>query len=369
MINNSPHKIKVLFVDDEFFNLQSFRAAFRKYFDIYLAQNTHEAKSVLNEKPIEVIISDQRMPDQTGTDFFNEIIKSHPEPIRILLTGYVDIKAVIAAINKGEVYRFLTKPWNDEEVVVTIKNAADVYRTRKELKNKNASLEKAYNELDEFVYSASHDLRAPIASLKGVLQLIDIEPQNTTEYIGMINEIVNKMDKYVINIIHYYRGSRFDKEIEEVDIITLVEELLDEFQYMPEFKDIKVNKHFEIEKKIYSDSIKIYLILRNLIHNAIKYQRCENPQKEVSIAIYQDIPNGALTIQVSDNGMGIDSNEGDEIFKIFQRANNVKSGIGLGLHIVNECVNKLNGQIEYKSQENKGTTFTITLPLNDKKDE
>lgn len=363
MINASKDKIRVLFVDDEYFNLQSFRAAFRKYFDIYLAQTTNEARNILEEKNIEIIISDQRMPEQTGTDFFNEIIKSHPEPIRILLTGYVDIKAVIDAINKGEVYRFLTKPWNDEEVIVTINNAADVFRTRRELKLKNLALERAYSELDEFVYSASHDLRAPIASLKGVLQLIDLEPENTSNYIHMINEIVDKMDKYVINIIHYYRGSRFEKNIEAVDIQKLINELLDEFQYMPEFSNVAVEQEINIDTTIYSDSIKIYLILRNLIHNAIKYQRSENPDKTVKIIIKSNSDLQKLSIEINDNGMGIDSKEGDEIFKIFQRATNVKSGIGLGLHIVNECVNKLEGEISYKSAENEGTSFFITIPF------
>lgn len=360
MEHTSDKKVEVLFLDDEFFNLQSFRAAFRSQFKVHLAQTTQVAREILDYNEIEVIISDQRMPDQSGTEFFNEIIQVHPDPVRILLTGYVDIKAVIDAINKGEVYRFLSKPWNDEEVKITINNAAEIYRTRKELIRKNEMLEKAYNELDQFVYSASHDLRSPIASIKGVLQLIDLEPENKDEYISIIQQITDKMDKYVINIIHYYRSSRFEKKINEVDLKDAVEDLLDEFQYMPEASNVHINTHFQLNSPVYSDGIKIILILRNLIHNAIKYQRNDTDEKLVDINV--KATEERISVSIKDNGVGINVREGDQIFKMFQRATNVKSGIGLGLFIVKQCVDKLDGEISFQSEEGIGTTFEIEIP-------
>jgi two-component system, sensor histidine kinase and response regulator len=353
-------KYRVLFLDDEYFNLQSFKAAFRQYFDVFIALNPGEALEILDTEDIEVIISDQRMPEKTGTEFFEEIRKSHPYPVRILLTGYVDIKAVIDAINKGQVFRFLTKPWNEEEVKITINNAGEIFRTRRELDSKNQMLEKAYKHLDQFVYSASHDLRSPIASLKGLIQLINLEPENMHEYVNMIGQIVEKMDKYVINVIHYYRSSRFEKQIQIVNLESIVRDLLEEFHFMPEAKGVHIFSKFNITSAVYSDEVKLYLILRNLIHNAIKFQRIDCEEKQVEIQISAD--SEQILLKISDNGVGMSEDETKELFEMFKKGTNIKSGTGLGLYIVNQCIQQLGGEITYDTTSNIGTVFDILIP-------
>lgn len=125
-------KINVLYIDDEVHNLTSFKASFRRSFNIYTAESAEDGGKLLDSEPIHVILSDQRMPKMTGIEFFEKIAHTHPDPIRILITGYTDINAVIDAINRGQVYKYLTKPWNEEDVKNYVQKAYEVFSLRKE---------------------------------------------------------------------------------------------------------------------------------------------------------------------------------------------------------------------------------------------
>ena len=124
--------INVLYIDDEVDNLTSFKATFRRNFNITTVESPDEALRILETDLFHVILSDQRMPKKTGIEFFESIQNSHPDPIRILITGYTDINAVIDAINRGQVYKYLTKPWNEEDVKIFVEKAFEVYMLRKE---------------------------------------------------------------------------------------------------------------------------------------------------------------------------------------------------------------------------------------------
>jgi response regulator RpfG family c-di-GMP phosphodiesterase len=124
--------INVLYVDDEADNLTSFKATFRREFNITTADSAEEGIKILEKQDIHVILSDQRMPKTTGIEFFENVQNLFPNPIRILITGYTDINAVIDAINRGQVYKYLTKPWVEEDVKIFVEKAFEVYRLRKE---------------------------------------------------------------------------------------------------------------------------------------------------------------------------------------------------------------------------------------------
>src|SRR5437868_3615579 len=124
--------INVLYIDDEIHNLTSFRATFRRNFNISTADSAEAAMPILEKETIHVILSDQRMPKMTGIEFFEKIQPIYPDPIRILITGYTDINAVIDAINRGQVYKYLSKPWNEDDVKIFVEKAFEVYRLRKE---------------------------------------------------------------------------------------------------------------------------------------------------------------------------------------------------------------------------------------------
>lgn len=130
----AENKINVLYVDDEQNNLISFKATFRIKYNVHTAISGEEAIKILNNTPIDIIITDQRMPNMTGVEFLESILEQYPDPMRILLTGYADLNAVIDAVNKGKIFHYLTKPWNEEELDMTIKRAFEVYTLRKDEK-------------------------------------------------------------------------------------------------------------------------------------------------------------------------------------------------------------------------------------------
>src|SRR5471030_2233382 len=139
--------IGVLYIDDEIKNLNSFKAAFRRDFDIFTAISAKEGRKILDSQEIGVIITDQRMPVMTGIEFLESIISIYPDTIRILLTGFSDINAVMDAINRGQVYKYLVKPWADEELKMYIQNAMEIYHLRKENRDLANKLEQANKQL------------------------------------------------------------------------------------------------------------------------------------------------------------------------------------------------------------------------------
>jgi len=138
----------VLYVDDEIHNLNSFKAAFRRDFNIFVAQSAREGRKILDQNEIAVIVTDQRMPGMTGIEFLESVIPIYPDTIRILLTGFSDVNAVMDAINRGQVYKYLVKPWADGELKMYIQNAMEIYHLRRENKDLAQKLEKANQQLD-----------------------------------------------------------------------------------------------------------------------------------------------------------------------------------------------------------------------------
>ena len=133
-------KINILYVDDEVNNLISFKATFRLKYNVFTAISGEEAIKLLETQEMNVIITDQRMPNMTGVEFLESILEKHPDPMRVLLTGYADMNAVIDAVNKGKIFHYLTKPWNEEELDMTIKRAYEIYKQRIEIRDLNSNL-------------------------------------------------------------------------------------------------------------------------------------------------------------------------------------------------------------------------------------
>ena len=140
-------KTALLYVDDEAVNLLAFKANFRKTYEVYTAESAAKGLEILKEHEVPVIIADQRMPTTTGVEFFESIIADYPNSIRILLTAYSDVEAVIDAINKGKVNNYITKPWSQDELRRTIENGLKVYRLKGQ---QNQLFEKYRHLFNEF---------------------------------------------------------------------------------------------------------------------------------------------------------------------------------------------------------------------------
>jgi response regulator RpfG family c-di-GMP phosphodiesterase len=141
-------KINILYVDDEENNLISFKATFRLKYHVLTALSGEEAFKILESKPVEIIVTDQRMPAMTGVEFLEKVIEKFPDPIRILLTGYADMTAVVDAVNKGKIFHYVTKPWDEEELNSTISRAYAKYLEKSELKSMNEKLEGSNDQLE-----------------------------------------------------------------------------------------------------------------------------------------------------------------------------------------------------------------------------
>lgn len=358
----NSHKPSILYVDDEANNLTGFKATFRRDYQVFTAQSAQEAMNILRDHEMHLIISDQRMPEVTGVQFFKTVIEQYPNPVRILLTGYADIEDVIRAINEGQVYRYITKPWDERDLKLTIDNAIQFYNTQNELRVRNAELEKAYSELEKFVYSASHDLRAPLASVLGLVTLAKMENTNPElgGYMEKIESSVNKLDVLLQNIINYYRNAKLEAEHVEIDMQKLLQETLNTFECYENARQIKFSVDVKQSGIFKGDEPRLKIILNNMISNAIKYQRPDEADKQ--IALNATVENGHARIEVADNGIGIEPGNKEKIFTMFHRSTDKNAGSGIGLYIVKETLNKLSGSIDVDSMPGKGSKFTIKIP-------
>ncbi|MGI4749441.1 MAG: ATP-binding protein [Janthinobacterium lividum] len=360
---SSRDKIKILYLDDEINNLVGFKASFRVDYNVLIANNSEEAHQQLEKhKDIRIIFCDQRMPDQTGVEFFEEIRNIYPLPIRILLTGYTDIESVIESINRGNIFRYVKKPWATEEIVSSIDQANKFYTVNSMLSVKNVELQKAYNELEKFAYSVTHDIRGPLLSILGatdVAQYID-DIEEIKEMLRLMEKSVKKLDAFILNIHDYYSLKQGELQIKEVKLEDIVNDQIENFKVTTTVKNITFTTHVEQNEPFRTDEVSFKIILNNLLSNAFKYQQKNNPDKRVDLDI--QVKKGIATIQIKDNGIGILDKHLGDIFNMFFRATAEEVGSGIGLYNVKDAVTKLVGEINVTSVFEEGTTFYITIP-------
>ncbi|MDJ1478984.1 sensor histidine kinase [Cytophagaceae bacterium YF14B1] len=234
----------------------------------------------------------------------------------------------------------------------------------KMVESTNEQLQKLNAEMDGVVYRVSHDLRSPIASVLGLIDLI--RKDKTTgdsllpHYIDLQEKTLRRMDLLIQDIIDYARNNNTDLQLEEVSCPKLIEDILTDLSHLEEA--IKIEKIVEVNQTgvFYSDTKRLNMIFSNLISNAIRYHNLN--QSSPSIRIRGNVTPEKAVIEIIDNGQGISSEHLEKIFDRFYRANHATKGSGLGLYIVKEAVEKLNGVIAIESEINQGTTFKITLP-------
>jgi len=230
-----------------------------------------------------------------------------------------------------------------------------------ELRKINEDLQKTNAELDRFVYSASHDLRAPLMSLLGLINLIELEKkQDNRISLELMRRSINKLDLFIKDIIDYSYNARTNMNVVSVDFNELINAAFEQFEYISNAYDVKRIVELEGEVPFYSDLPRLRVIFNNLISNALRYQnRCITNQ---FIKIKVVVTNKYSVIEVSDNGVGIAEEHQQHVFQMFYRATTENTGSGLGLYIVKEAIDKLEGTVQLSSVMGKGTSFVITLP-------
>ena len=235
-------------------------------------------------------------------------------------------------------------------------------RTENLLKERNDELTKINAELDRFVYSASHDLRAPLMSVKGLLNMIKLDPEssNKDHYLLLIEQSVNKLDNFILDIINYSRNSRMQVIAKEIDFNELLRESVDTLKYMEGADKIELFSDIRSDVSFYSDYSRLLIIFNNIISNAVRYRDFRKTNSYLSVEITTTQTHAAMTF--SDNGIGIAEEYVDHVFKMFFRASAESKGSGLGLYIVKGVVEKMDGTIELTSRLGEGTSFHIVIP-------
>jgi len=230
----------------------------------------------------------------------------------------------------------------------------DRKRVEEELKIRNA-------ELDNFVYKVSHDLRAPLSSILGLVNLAKLpgNTDNPMDYIDIIGSKVEHLDHFIGDVLSHSKNLKMEVNIAKVDFNLIIQQTFNDLNYLEGAKGIsRLVKVDGID--FYSDPWRIAEILRNLISNAIKYRKLDEVTSEIGIRI--NVDHLRAEIAFADNGIGIEEDNLTKVFEMFYRATEQSDGSGIGLYIVRNAVDKLGGQISVASRIGQGTRFSIVLP-------
>jgi signal transduction histidine kinase len=415
----------ILYIDDEEQNLQGFKITFYDDFEIYTAKTVVDALDILEKNKINVVISDQRMPEMTGLEFLSIVNKKYKDIVCLILTAYADIEAVMKAINQGGVYRFLMKPWNEYELKITLNNAIERYSLRKDnkrllenLKNKNKDLVESNRELtkatfalqeretrsreqneelislneeltqtiDElakakekaeesdklksaFLQNISHEIRTPMNAIVGFANLLKETEVSKNDLKKFTDIIINNSNQLLSIVNDILTISAIDTGLDKIKSIAFnLNDLLSELQYV--FEPIAANKNVKIsfksgltdlESSINTDKTKLQQVLTNLISNAIKFTIVGH------IEFGYKLEKEFIKFYVADTGIGISPENQKAVFDRFYQVPNTQTGsfngTGLGLAISKAQVELLGGKIWLESELYKGTTFFFTIPF------
>jgi signal transduction histidine kinase len=321
----------------------------------------------LNESSFDLVLSDHSIPQFNSLEALKKVRLYSPALPFILVTGAVSEEFAVSCLKFGADDYVLKK--NLADLPNVIENAVRMraeekrkIRMAKDLATRNEELSKLNKELDSFVYSVSHNLRAPLRSILGLLNLSKTEQDRDAinTYHELMEKSIKKLDLNLAEILEYSRNATQDLKIENIDIKAITNDAFEKLMFMPGFNDL--HKHVEIDQRTpcFGDAYRLSVIVNNLVSNAVKYKDAKKTMQWLKIVA--TVEKDQLVFSISDNGIGIDQYQLPKLFKRFSRATDQSEGVGLGLYIVKEAVEILKGEISITSTPGEGTTFNIRIP-------
>lgn len=379
----------VMFVDDEKEILRSLQRLVRNEpYKVEFANGGYDALGRLKKNQVSVLVTDLHMPEIGGLDLLEMVKKRWPDTIRLILSGNSDSGTILEAINKGDIYRYITKPWDNRELRVIVRQALELYKLQEEKKHLLSRLEqhnlqlerqveertqqllrtRSQAEIGKYASQLVHNLRNPLQSLSCALDFMDYLILNQSSDFNKLEKAVqiarnSAQDlKRIISSVLDRDRQNMQFNLEPVNLNQLIRQVLEYYRINPLFnneiqKDIKLAESLA---PILANSSQIKQILDNLISNAIDAMET-SPKKHLVVETSGN--RHSVVIRVKDSGCGINEKNLERIYESGFTTKPADKGTGLGLASVKTMVDAYNGTIQVESKNGKGTTFTIQLPI------
>lgn len=354
-------KHAILCVDDESDNVDALERLFRRNYRVLKATSGQQALDLLLVNKVSVIISDQRMPHMSGVEFLSESIKTHPSAIRILLTGYTDIESVISAINAGQIYRYVTKPWDPVDLANAVDKAVERYELGEELREKNVALQNALDDLktlDEaksnFMILINHELKTPLTS---ILSFSDLMAESSLDaeqkrYLARIKTSAQRLHELVQDSLELVSAETAQMKLDKRSLKArpLVEPAPDFILKLAETRNVKIE--FAVgNDSVVADEKCVRNVIRRLLHNAVKFAT-----EGTSVQIRGESVKEGFRFTFTNQGPPVDEGKIRQILKPFtlnESAMHHSNGTGLGLSVSQALLRLHGSSIDFKSQGNQ----------------
>jgi len=378
------HKeIQVLFLDDEESIIDGIQRLFmREPYLVFATTKVAEARDALARYKIKVVVSDYRMPEISGINFLQEVKKKYPDTVKILFTGYTDFSAAEDAINVGEVYRFISKPWKTSELLLSIRQCIEHYDLvtgakahEEELELANKKLKAMYEMQRDFTSTVSHELRTPLASIKMAIDLISQETVGTInndqkDVLGRAKQETDRLKRLIDDILDLTKieAGKLQMNFMMNDIHRVIAQVTESQKDIVKSRGLYLKTEFDPKvPSVAFDSDRIIQVLDNLLGNAFKFTRHGG-----IIVRTQDKPlENHVLVSIMDTGKGIAEKDLPKLFQKFQQIEsaqeNEEGGTGLGLAICREIITRHGGKIWAESQLGVGTTMNFILPIQERR--
>ncbi|BDX37752.1 hypothetical protein CYCD_11070 [Tenuifilaceae bacterium CYCD] len=372
------NKFTILYVDDEPSNLQIFKNTFRREYNVLTAISAKDGLDILQNERVDLILTDQRMPEMDGVTFLKRAIQNYPDLNRILITAFSDFDALRTAINEAQIFQYIQKPWREDELRTVIERALEIYHLKKEnellneqLKEQNILLEKinddllAFEKLKlEFLSTISHEIRTPLNGLVGTLELLNHgaiinDTKSIQDIYFMLETSIRKLERFLLSaeLITFLKAKKYPIKVQKVDIKLVLNKVLAKLEDKITSKKIDIISTIESSIFVEADENLLSIVFRNIIENTIKY----SPDTG-KIFINHNQQSDSLQIEFIDQGKGFPENVLKNAFQLFNKGcDNLENQVGLNLSLSNMIMEELLGEIKISNAKNAGASVQLTL--------
>lgn len=394
----SPQENSLLLVDDEQNVLNALKRELGRDYNITTACSAQDALAILSDQPVQVVISDYKMPVMNGVEFLKEVRSRWPNTVRIILSGFAETSALVNAINDGHIYRFINKPWNYDELRIAINNALEHYalemhniQLTEELRSKNDELMDLNKHLEEMVaertsrlmeaqkkliYSeklatigmlsagVAHEVKNPLAIIVQGSEILENalkDRESLQQIVTEIKKAALRGDRIVRGLMDFARQT--PAKLEDADIRDIVETALNVVEHQFSLKGISIKREYPCDAvRLMLDKQQIEQVFLNLLLNAADAMPDGGTINIVIDTYRAEDEIRWLRISFTDSGKGVPPGELKRIFDPFYTTKQKSGGTGLGLSVSLGIIENHGGSIQAESTEGKGTCFIINLP-------